>query len=631
MKFKKSTKRIISFILAVMLMLDIPFMTNFIDAKASERSYPISLNSRAQYIADTYANVEKIVYGKSVMGRDLEAYVINGLGYNDRTIFCNFAVHGFEDFYFRDGQELTRAANYLIEYIAQNPYLIKNCRIIIIPCANPDGAIDGVNNLRTGSDAFGRNTAEHVDINRDFIDFEGQETRALRDLMIQTNPYIYLDFHGWLNSVLGDGFLVDAFRSTNNLRRDQTGAFGTTKGYAIGYAKKHLGAYSALVEFESPETLNYVNIANGIAKSIDYLPHVASKWGINRYGWCYTDANGNMARSHWITDYLDWCYVDSNGTMITNAWQMDSMGWCYVDGDGHLVRNSWIAHPKGMCYVDEEGHSISGRWAYIDGSWYYFNGEGYMMTERWIKDYRDWCYVDSTGKMLTNTWQQDYKALCYVDGDGHLVRSALLEHPDGKRYVDGEGHSLSNRWVYLDDEWSYFDSDGFMATNSWAQDYKALCYVDNDGRLVRNALLEHPDGKRYVDEEGHSVDNRWVTIDNSSYYFNKDGFMVTNDWQTDDTGRCYLGADGKKVINDWVESNDNRYYMDADGHMTVGWLELDTNRYYFFEDGSMALGKQTIDGVEYDFGTDGIAKEIEPSVPEESNGNDSQINTYKVD
>ncbi len=158
MKVKKNAKRIISFLLAIMLMLDIPFMTNYIRAEAEEISKPIELNAKAQYIADTYANVEKVVYGKSVMGRDLEAYIINGVGYNDRTIFCNFTVHGFEDFYFRDGQVLTKAANDLIEYIAQNPHLLRNCRIVIVPCANPDGAIEGVNNYRTGSDAFGRNT-----------------------------------------------------------------------------------------------------------------------------------------------------------------------------------------------------------------------------------------------------------------------------------------------------------------------------------------------------------------------------------------------------------------------------------------------------------------------------------------
>ena len=35
----------------------------------------------------------KIVYGKSVQGRDLEAYIIKGLGNNSKTIFLDFEVH----------------------------------------------------------------------------------------------------------------------------------------------------------------------------------------------------------------------------------------------------------------------------------------------------------------------------------------------------------------------------------------------------------------------------------------------------------------------------------------------------------------------------------------------------------
>lgn len=35
----------------------------------------------------------KIVYGKSVQGRNLEAYLIKGLGNNSKTIFLDFEVH----------------------------------------------------------------------------------------------------------------------------------------------------------------------------------------------------------------------------------------------------------------------------------------------------------------------------------------------------------------------------------------------------------------------------------------------------------------------------------------------------------------------------------------------------------
>lgn len=238
----------------------------------------ISLNKTAQKIAMDYDNVTKIVYGTSVMGRDLEAYVINGNGNNSKTIFCTFAVHGFEDNYAHDGKVLVECANDLIAYIAQNPSVLNDYRMVIVPCGNPDGTIDGKNNLRSGSSAFGRCTASHVDMNRDFISgsFKGQESRALRDLMKQYKMNIYIDFHGWLNSVLGNGTLVDIFRSTNGISRDQTGSYGTSQGYIFGWANANLGARTALVEFKSPSNCNYLNVVKGIQRATSGSYHPSS-------------------------------------------------------------------------------------------------------------------------------------------------------------------------------------------------------------------------------------------------------------------------------------------------------------------------------------------------------------------
>lgn len=230
----------------------------------------ISLNKTSAKVAMDYSNVTKVVYGKSVRGRDLEAYVINGTGNNSKTLFCTFAVHGFEDNYDHDGKVLVNCANNLITYFANNPSELRDYRIVIVPCANPDGTIDGKNNLRTGSSAFGRCTAAHVDMNRDFISgsFKGQESRALRDLMKSYKMNVYIDFHGWLNTVLGNGTLVDIFRSTNGISRDQTGSYGTSQGYIIGWANANLGARSALVEFKSPSNCNYTKVANGIKQVV---------------------------------------------------------------------------------------------------------------------------------------------------------------------------------------------------------------------------------------------------------------------------------------------------------------------------------------------------------------------------
>lgn len=235
----------------------------------------ISLNKTSAKVAMDNPNVTKVVYGKSVLGRDLEAYVINGNGNNSKTLFCTFAVHGFEDNYDHDGKVLVNIANDLVTYYSNYPSELRDYRIVIVPCANPDGTIDGKNNLRTGSSAFGRCTASHVDMNRDFISgkFNGQESRALRDLMKSYRMDVYIDFHGWLNSVLGNGSLVDIFRSTNGISKDQTGSYGTSQGYIIGWVNANLGAKSALVEFKSPSTCHYTKVASGIRQVVSGSYH----------------------------------------------------------------------------------------------------------------------------------------------------------------------------------------------------------------------------------------------------------------------------------------------------------------------------------------------------------------------
>ena len=501
---KNRIKRLFSLLCATVLFLQIPFSANYINANAQYYNCPISLNSQAQNISYSYANVHKEIYGDSVMGRDLEAYVIDGLGYNNRTILCTFAVHGFEDWSYRDGQYLTQAANQVIEYLANNPYMLRDCRIVIVPCANPDGAIDGNNNSRSGRDAFGRCTANNVDINRDFIDFNGQETVGIRNLMWEYNPYIYLDFHGWYNEVLGDDFLVDAFRATNNLSKNKSGVFGYNKGYGIGYAKSQIGSYSALVELKSPDSVDYVAIANGIAKSIDYLPMVANKWGINRYGWCYVDSYGNISTSKWIMDSYDWCYVDYNGLMISNAWQTDYAGWCYVDDNGHLVRNNWIWHPCGWCYVDGEGHSIYNCWREVNNDWYAFDNDGYMYSNRWIMDSANWCYVGNDGSMIKNAWAKDYKSWCVVDSDGHLITNEWAEK-DGKRhYMDNEGH-ITTGWLVLDENKYYFDDDGNMMLGRQVID--GVEYDFGIDGIVKTIQNDEPLSQEPEDLQHTSLDN----------------------------------------------------------------------------------------------------------------------------
>ena len=216
----------------------------------------LSLNVNSTQIALDNDSVEKIKYGKSEQGRNLEGFVItNGDSYK-KTLFMDFAIHGFEDSYDRDGKKLVEEANALIKYYSAHTDKLGKFRLVIVPCANPDGTIAGKNNLHSGSSAFGRCTSKHVDMNRDFGKFKGLETRALRDFIKQEEPSIYLNMHGWLNEAIGTKKLNEIVCSELGLSKKQNGVYCTTQGYAIGWVYKNLNIPVCLVEYKSPKSVS---------------------------------------------------------------------------------------------------------------------------------------------------------------------------------------------------------------------------------------------------------------------------------------------------------------------------------------------------------------------------------------
>lgn len=204
--------------------------------------------------------MEQFVYGKSENGRDLVCYSFTPENYK-RTILLNFAIHGFEDDYAHDGQVLVNAANELIEYY--KTYELGDCRVLIVPCANPDGVYDGITN-----NGFGRCNALGIDLNRDFdanyvanptagrnytpYAFSGAESRALRDLCYEYNPDVVCDFHGWLNTTIGDPELAEVFLQEMGLAH-QVGFTSTNcRGYFANWAHQQ-GALGLLVEFKNTQ------------------------------------------------------------------------------------------------------------------------------------------------------------------------------------------------------------------------------------------------------------------------------------------------------------------------------------------------------------------------------------------
>ncbi|MBR0426768.1 MAG: Ig-like domain-containing protein [Clostridia bacterium] len=228
-----------------------------------------NLNKKAYEISKKYENVKRIVYGKSVLGQELEAYEIKGNGNNSKVMFIEAAVHGFEDEYPKDAKIIVNLANILVEYYAKNPKKLKDYTFVIVPCVNPDGTLYGKNNYRADKkNAYGRCTYKGIDINRDFKEkkFKAKESKALRDLMKKYSGRIKvnLDLHGWEDSVLGAKKIVKAFRKYVGNKKDKSGMYGGKNGLVISYTSRKLKAHSALVEFKNSKTVKAKNVEKAI-------------------------------------------------------------------------------------------------------------------------------------------------------------------------------------------------------------------------------------------------------------------------------------------------------------------------------------------------------------------------------
>ena len=214
-------------------------------------------------------------YGKSERGRDLVCWSIQQ-GNFDRTILLNCAIHGWEDAYAADGKLLVKLGNALVEHYSASANL-KNCRLLIIPCANPDGIEDGYTEY-----GFGRCNAKGIDLNRDFdanhvvytnarnytpYPFSAVESRALRDLVWASDPGVVIDFHGWLNYTIGSSDLADIFTQYVGLRH-KSRLTTSASGYFTYWAQLQ-GAEALLVEFKDTSSIVHKNVINAVDAMID--------------------------------------------------------------------------------------------------------------------------------------------------------------------------------------------------------------------------------------------------------------------------------------------------------------------------------------------------------------------------
>lgn len=212
------------------------------------------------------SNVKKVVYGTSGMGRNLYYYKI---GSGKKTLLMNFAIHGYEDAFNRDGEELVKISKGIINRLSKDydGKGLKDWSIYIIPTANPDGILDGYTKNGPGRCQI----SEKIDINRSFPkDFSvknnsrnytgskpliAPEAKALANLVSnlgsKSRDFVVLDVHGWLNETIGDNKIGKYFG--NEFGFKNLPLTNNAEGYLINYAKSK-GADVSLIELPKPSS-----------------------------------------------------------------------------------------------------------------------------------------------------------------------------------------------------------------------------------------------------------------------------------------------------------------------------------------------------------------------------------------
>jgi hypothetical protein len=157
-------------------------------------------------------------------------------------VYVNGNIHGNE-------WEGTDAALRVIEELATSPSaedLLRRTRLYFNVTANPDGRVLG---QRPNGNGF--------DLNRDLITASQPEARAMRQLMIDTQPVAMLDLHGYVNGTLiepttpphGANYEYDLF--IKNTYANSLGMEAAVN--ALGYTPERDGVHPVQIPFRDSE------------------------------------------------------------------------------------------------------------------------------------------------------------------------------------------------------------------------------------------------------------------------------------------------------------------------------------------------------------------------------------------
>lgn len=264
-----------------------------------ESPYKPSHKNNLVSFSKNYTKVSNGTYGYSGLyysankkkGSKLQYYKI---GNGPNVLFAVFELHGYEDLWAKDGQELVYIAENFVEKLGQSndKYIANNWTVYVFPKANPDGLNYGYTNNGPGRTTLYSTNGKGIDLNRCWgtqfkatyssrnytgsSSFAAYEARFLRDFMLKNKSKngqtLVIDLHGWTTQLIGDkGICLNYYGpqfygSYNNSLSKYTSSYG--KGYMINWARNNLSnnkgvkARSALIELPSAGIKNHKSVVN---------------------------------------------------------------------------------------------------------------------------------------------------------------------------------------------------------------------------------------------------------------------------------------------------------------------------------------------------------------------------------
>lgn len=247
-----------------------------------------TVRQKITYTTGTYGKSGLKVKGDS-RGSDLPYY---RWGNGPNVMFATFAIHGYEDLWAKDGQELVTIANNFFQYLKNsNDYsLADKWTIYIFPGVNQDGLKYGTTNNGPGrttlySAAPGN---KGIDLNRCWqvgstyqrytdsrnyngtTGFQAYEAQYLRNFLLnnksKSGHTILVDLHGWTQQLIGDSGICSYYnKQFPENDKSSVGRYGT--GYLINWARNSLGnsnraARSALIELPNRGINGHQSVLN---------------------------------------------------------------------------------------------------------------------------------------------------------------------------------------------------------------------------------------------------------------------------------------------------------------------------------------------------------------------------------